>query len=155
MDYKYVRFISVLLLVILSSGCLSSPDETEQVIEKQPIQKIVESDNPQNRVLDVPINQMMEITPDPINFNVSVTFDGYNNSNILIAVEIPEPVINSTPIITCNNTEFEPIFNDTTIYFYECECDEMSKAVLEFGEHNVTFFLLDEGNGWDFSLVNG
>lgn len=140
--------------MILSAGCLSSSDETEQVIEEQLIQKMIEGDNPQNRVLDVPINQVVKIAPVPVKFNVSVTFDGYNDSNILIAVEIPESVINSTPIITCNNTEFEPLFNDTTIYFYECGCDEMSKALLEFGEHNVTFFLLGEGNGWDFSLIN-
>ena len=134
--------------MILSLGCLSSPDE-------QPEQTVLE-------VVEVPAIEIVNITPietvelpaAPIKFNLSVNFDGYNNSNISIVVISPTYVIKSTPIITCNNSEFKPLFNDSSFYFYECNCTEMSKAVLKFDEQVVTFFLLDEGNGWDFTLID-
>lgn len=143
-----MKILFVMLVVILSLGCLSSHDE-------QPEPTAIE-------VVDIPATVIVNITPietvelpaAQIKFNISVNFDGYNNSNISIVVISPTYVIKNIPIITCNNTVYKPVFNDSMLYFYECNCTEMSKAVLEFDEHDVTFFLLSEGNGWDFSLFD-
>ena len=144
-----MKVVLVLLVVILSLGCLSSPDEQPE----QTATEIVEV--PAAEVVNITPIETVELPAAQTKFNISITFNGYNNSNILIVVESPTYVIKSTPIITCDDIEYKPFFNDSVLYFYECNCTEMSKAVLEFDEQVVTFFLLDEGNGWDFSLVDG
>lgn len=90
-------------------------------------------------------------------FNISISFT--NTGNATIAVEIPTHVISGMPEIHCNERTFTPmpnlsvIGNSTNIYFYECNCLKMDKARLNFNNHSKAFFILESGNGWDFTLT--
>ena len=89
-------------------------------------------------------------------FNISISFT--NTHNATIAVEIPSHAISGMPVIYCNELTFTPmpdisiITNTTNLYFYSCSCGYMDKARLDFDNHSATFFVLDAGNGWDFTM---
>jgi hypothetical protein len=89
-------------------------------------------------------------------FNISISFTSTHNATI--AVEIPAHAISGMPEIHCNERTFTPmpdltvLSNTTNLYFYNCSCGYMNKARLDFDNHSTTFFVLDAGNGWDFTL---
>ena len=89
-------------------------------------------------------------------FNISISFT--NTHNATVAVEIPAHAISGMPVIYCNDLTFTPmpdisiIGNTTNLYFYNCSCGYMDKARLNFDNFTTTFFVLDAGNGWDFTM---
>ena len=145
----------ILVYVVMCAGCIypatesivSNPDRPEMV-ERE----FIALDMAENITVFNPVGN---VSVEPIPFNVSISFDGMNGSKNKIVVEIPSFVINSTPIITCGDTEYSPVYvipGNVSTYFYECGCSE--KGVLVFGEYNVTFFVLGVGDGWDFNLTH-
>lgn len=90
--------------------------------------------------------------PVPVLFDVAISFGKMNGSNHSIIVELPDFVINDTPVIACSGNEYSPFLvlpGNISAYFFECAC--LDRAIVMFGNYTIPFCVLEDGNGWNFN----
>ena len=90
----------------------------------------------------------------PVPFDVIISFGNMNGSNHRIVVELPDFVTNATPVIACSDNAYLPFLvlsGNISTYFFECACSD--QATVMFGNYTIPFYVLEEGDGWNFNRI--
>jgi len=161
----------MLVIVIICSGCIKAPKEAVLNPSDESQLAIPIS------IPDPPTLNFDEALPEEINlteyFNVSIFFESYYNGNLSVLIEVPNNILNSSDIkIKCNQKTFNvtdyylsdvytnnpnatiigDVNSDRPIsynsYYFDINCTYKQQGYVVFHPYNVSFFVLDEGNGW-------
>jgi len=147
--------------MIIGSGCIKAPKEVilNPSDESQTASPVLISNQPTLK-FDEALPD--EITPAEY-FNVSIFFNGYNNDNLSVLVEVPNNILNSSNIkIKCNNSLFtvtdyysSDVYKSDdsqqvgyNSYNFDVNCTYKQQGNVIFNQYNLSFFVLESGNGW-------
>lgn len=117
-------------------------------VDKSPHTVLEKVDSP--TMENVTANETHALVP----FNVAISFGKMNGSNHAIVVELPDFMINATPVIACGDNEYSPFLvlpGNISTYFFECAC--VDRATVMFGDYTIPFCMLEDGNGWSFDRI--